>query len=115
MKRCDVEGRSRTSTTGASPQGCESLPWLEKRISIAYLAVGASHLTMNHSNRGNRAYTDCVNGNLHEAVSAWFLGPQAENADIRKRLESVIAIIQPILKASNGLNGTFLSTVSPPA
>ncbi|KAH7139307.1 hypothetical protein B0J11DRAFT_40519 [Dendryphion nanum] len=29
---------------------------------------------------------------------------QAENADIRKRLESVISIIQPILRASGGLN-----------
>jgi hypothetical protein len=31
---------------------------------------------------------------------------QAENADIRKRLESVVSIIQPILRASGGLNGT---------
>jgi hypothetical protein len=30
---------------------------------------------------------------------------QAENADIRKRLESVMMIIQPILRASGGLNG----------
>lgn len=30
---------------------------------------------------------------------------QAENADIRKRLESVISIIQPILRVSGGLNG----------
>lgn len=30
---------------------------------------------------------------------------QAENADIRKRLESVMGIIQPILRASGGLNG----------
>ncbi|KAF2189099.1 hypothetical protein K469DRAFT_626975 [Zopfia rhizophila CBS 207.26] len=29
---------------------------------------------------------------------------QAENADIRKRLESVVSIIQPILRASGGLN-----------
>lgn len=35
-----------------------------------------------HHNPNKRAYADCVNGNLHEAVSAWFLGPQAENADI---------------------------------
>ena len=32
---------------------------------------------------------------------------QAENADIRKRLESVVSIIQPILHASGGLNGGF--------
>ena len=32
---------------------------------------------------------------------------QAENADIRKRLESVVAIIQPILRAAGGLNGTL--------
>jgi hypothetical protein len=30
---------------------------------------------------------------------------QAENADIRKRLESVVAIIQPVLRAAGGLNG----------
>ena len=30
---------------------------------------------------------------------------QAENVDIRKRLESVLGIIQPILRASSGLNG----------
>lgn len=30
---------------------------------------------------------------------------QAENADIRKRLESVLSIIQPILRAPGGLNG----------
>lgn len=30
---------------------------------------------------------------------------QAENADIRKRLESVMGIIQPIVRASGGLNG----------
>src|SRR5690242_17869490 len=30
---------------------------------------------------------------------------QAENADIRKRLESVVSIIQPILRATAGLNG----------
>ena len=33
-----------------------------------------------------RAYADPVNPNLHEAVSAWFLGPQGENADILKGL-----------------------------
>lgn len=32
---------------------------------------------------------------------------QAENADIRKRLESVVTIIQPILRASGGLNGAY--------
>jgi hypothetical protein len=32
---------------------------------------------------------------------------QAENADIRKRLESVVSIIQPILHATGGLNGGF--------
>jgi hypothetical protein len=32
---------------------------------------------------------------------------QAENADIKKRLESVLAIIQPIVRATGGLNGTF--------
>lgn len=31
---------------------------------------------------------------------------QAENADIRKRLESVLSIIQPIVRATGGLNGT---------
>lgn len=31
----------------------------------------------------------------------------AENADIRKRLESVLSIIQPILRTSGGLNGTL--------
>jgi hypothetical protein len=30
---------------------------------------------------------------------------QAENADIKKRLEGVMSIIQPILRASGGLNG----------
>ncbi|TBU57540.1 PLP-dependent transferase [Dichomitus squalens] len=29
-----------------------------------------------------RAYANCVDENLHEVVSAWFLGPQAENSDI---------------------------------
>jgi hypothetical protein len=33
----------------------------------------------------------------------------AENADIRKRLESVVAVIQPILHASSGLNGIHSS------
>ncbi|KAJ7175810.1 PLP-dependent transferase [Mycena filopes] len=33
-----------------------------------------------------QAYADCVNGNLHESVSAWFLGPQGENADVLKGL-----------------------------
>lgn len=32
---------------------------------------------------------------------------QAENADIRKRMESVVSIIQPILRATGGLNGIF--------
>jgi hypothetical protein len=32
---------------------------------------------------------------------------QAENADIRKRLESVVSIIQPILRAPGGLNGSY--------
>ena len=41
---------------------------------------------MPHQHHGNRAYSECVNGNLHEAVSAWFLGPQAENADLLKGL-----------------------------
>jgi len=36
---------------------------------------------------------------------------QAENADIRKRMESVVSIIQPILRASNGLNGKLFNTV----
>jgi hypothetical protein len=31
---------------------------------------------------------------------------QAENNDIRTRLESVLSLIQPILRPSNGLNGT---------
>lgn len=39
---------------------------------------------MPHQN--DRAYSDCVNADFHEAVSAWFLGPQAENADILKGL-----------------------------
>jgi hypothetical protein len=30
---------------------------------------------------------------------------QAENADIRKRLESVLSILQPIVRASGGLDG----------
>lgn len=30
---------------------------------------------------------------------------QAENADIKKRLESVLSIIQPIVRTSGGLNG----------
>lgn len=30
---------------------------------------------------------------------------QAENADIRKRLESVMTILQPIIRGSRGLNG----------
>lgn len=35
---------------------------------------------------------------------------QAENADIRKRLESVVSIIQPILRASGGLNGKSMNS-----
>lgn len=31
----------------------------------------------------------------------------AENADIKKRLESVLSIIQPIVRATGGLNGTY--------
>jgi hypothetical protein len=34
----------------------------------------------------DRAYSDSVNENLHDAVSAWFLGPQGENADMLKEL-----------------------------
>ncbi|KAJ7302639.1 PLP-dependent transferase [Mycena albidolilacea] len=34
----------------------------------------------------HRAYSDSVNENLHDAVSAWFLGPQGENADMLKKL-----------------------------
>ncbi|KAJ7873524.1 hypothetical protein B0H14DRAFT_2719809 [Mycena olivaceomarginata] len=34
----------------------------------------------------DRAYSDSVNENLHDAVSAWFLGPQGENADMLKGL-----------------------------
>ncbi|KAF7372736.1 PLP-dependent transferase [Mycena sanguinolenta] len=34
----------------------------------------------------DRAYSDSVNENLHDAVSAWFLGPQGENADMLKML-----------------------------
>lgn len=30
---------------------------------------------------------------------------EAENADIRKRLENVVAIIQPVLRTAGGLNG----------
>ncbi|GJE96935.1 PLP-dependent transferase [Phanerochaete sordida] len=41
---------------------------------------------MPHHHPQKRAYADCMNANLHEAVSAWFLGPQAENADILKGL-----------------------------
>lgn len=36
---------------------------------------------------------------------------QAENADIRKRLESVLSIIQPILRTASGLNGTFMPLI----
>lgn len=35
---------------------------------------------------------------------------QAENADIRKRLESVLSIIQPIVRASGGLNGMSMAS-----
>ncbi len=31
---------------------------------------------------------------------------QAQNEDIRNRLENVMAIIQPIVRGSSGLNGT---------
>ncbi|KAJ7467438.1 PLP-dependent transferase [Mycena galericulata] len=34
----------------------------------------------------DRAYSDSVNENLHDAISAWFLGPQGENADVLKGL-----------------------------
>ncbi|KAF7372707.1 PLP-dependent transferase [Mycena sanguinolenta] len=34
----------------------------------------------------DRAYSDSVNENLHDAVSAWFLGPQGENVDMLKML-----------------------------
>jgi hypothetical protein len=34
---------------------------------------------------------------------------QAENADIKKRLESVMGIIQPIVRASGGLNGESIT------
>lgn len=44
--------------------------------------------------RSDRAYTNCLNGNLHEAVSAWFLGPQAENLDILKGLFAETANLQ---------------------
>lgn len=30
---------------------------------------------------------------------------EAENADIRKRLESIVSIIQPVLRTAGGLNG----------
>lgn len=39
---------------------------------------------------------------------------QAENADIRKRLESVVSIIQPILRAAGGLSGMLLCLSVPP-
>ena len=39
---------------------------------------------MPHNNE--RAYSDTVSTDFHEAVSAWFLGPQGENADILKGL-----------------------------
>ena len=41
-----------------------------------------------HHNDGDsrRAYSDTVHANFHEAVSAWFLGPQGENADLLKGL-----------------------------
>jgi hypothetical protein len=35
---------------------------------------------------------------------------QAENADIKKRLEGVVSIIQPILRASGGLNGKMAAS-----
>ena len=34
----------------------------------------------------------------------------AENADIKKRLESVLSIIQPIVRATAGLNGMLTKT-----
>jgi hypothetical protein len=37
---------------------------------------------------------------------------QAENADIRKRLESVMSIIQPIVRAAGGLNGVLFAVGS---
>jgi hypothetical protein len=35
---------------------------------------------------------------------------QAENADIKKRLEGVMSIIQPILRTSGGLNGKSVAS-----
>ena len=49
---------------------------------------------MSHSHKNKKAYAECVNGNLHEAVSAWFLGPQAENADILTGLFTQLVNLQ---------------------
>lgn len=38
------------------------------------------------ASHAGRAYCDCVNTSFHEAISAWFLGPQAENTDLLKHL-----------------------------
>ena len=53
---------------------------------------------MSHNN--DRAYSDCVNANFHEAVSAWFLGPQGENADILKRFFAETVDLQASSRSS---------------
>ena len=45
----------------------------------------------------DRAHADCVNENLHEVVSAWFLGPQGENSDT---LQGLFAEAVALHKAS---------------
>ena len=46
-----------------------------------------STMPHHHDHHGSaRAYSDTVHANFHEAVSAWFLGPQGENADLLKGL-----------------------------
>ncbi|KAJ7784620.1 PLP-dependent transferase [Mycena metata] len=57
-----------------------------------------------------KAYADSINGNLHESVSAWFLGPQGENADMLKGLfEEVIKMQTNSRLAYHPEDGQFIT------
>ncbi|KAI0766186.1 PLP-dependent transferase [Trametes elegans] len=58
------------------------------------MSAPTSSTTPSGDQSNDGAYTVTVNPGLHEMVSAWFLGPQAENLDMLKNLFAAAADLQ---------------------
>jgi hypothetical protein len=111
QKRRRTAGGNGTSSRGVANLTPEQLA--RKRANDREAQRAIRERTKNQIDRLNQRIHDLESQQPYHDLQLVLLekeAVQAENADIRKRLESVLSLIQPILQPSGGLNGTCMSS-----